>query len=478
MSDERLRPEPLPLDPDAPGAGAPRRRPSRPAVVGAVIAGLLLVCCVSTALFGGAAISLLNLALISAAPAGFWPGHGDAYWADGGHYVVMQGTTEGTPTVAIFDPKTRALRTFERYRVVAVEPGAPRAWVVPDDGRTVRLRDVVTNPTAIPTQSPDQAFDAIDEPTSTLKVLDLDKETPPHAPEAPQGAIEWSPWRGPGGRTMIATVDPSVGCLPWYLYFAPSDDLDHPLKADDPPGASTVLPLGWSPSGRFFAAATAQNDPGLGSGDETVLAPEYAYVWDARTGHIVLQHELGIVSRSEDMRTRVMWDAKADALYCLVNTPARAATGHSAASPTDAGARGVLQKVWMLEQASWGRPEVREVPAPWAGDLGGDEATAAASWGIGGTRFVGSDVDGAYLVAGLGKQPGLWRLSLGNPERVSDWPAGATWTALAPDGRVIVMENGGFYLASRAAAPGHDAGSRIWKSTFGDEEPLDPGSQD
>lgn len=162
-------------------------------------------------------------------------------WADSGRLAVLQSwDRSGVPYVAAWEPG-RAPSVARGFRTVAVEPAAARVWVVRDDG--TRYAPGADTPT------PDVMIDDVDAVPETLLLWDLSKQGSRPAADA---EARWAPWKGPSGVTAFPEIDPAKGALPSGIRFQGAAGGEG-VKAALPADVVTFVPLGWSPSGRFFA---------------------------------------------------------------------------------------------------------------------------------------------------------------------------------------------------------------------------------
>ncbi|MBE0476514.1 MAG: hypothetical protein IBX62_05395 [Coriobacteriia bacterium] len=172
--------------------------------------------------------------------------YGGVWWAGDGAFVVAQLTAaDGVPHALAFDMRSRgAPDVQEGKRVVAVEPHSPRVWLVPDEGGG-SVEDLS-----------DLAGDLRDSPPRRLLMWDLG------AGDDPTDDVEsrWRPWPGPGGTTAFLEVDVLKGALPSRLLLQPSDGSTEGTRVALPEAVTTFEPLGWSPSGEWFALASAGSD--------------------------------------------------------------------------------------------------------------------------------------------------------------------------------------------------------------------------
>lgn len=302
------------------------------------------------------------------------------WWCGDGRYAVAQ-VTESTDdgayaAVLVCDTKTGKTRIAHKTRVVAVEQAAPRLWVAPEaDSRdTGAFEDGATSP---PVPRPlDLAGDGVDRVARGLAVWDLDREGTDADPAGP----EWGAWPSRAASvTAVLIVDRSKGCLPSDLRLGA-------VKAAVPADAGTFEPIGWSPSGRFFAVITqvagkkadadldayakswqAANDgPGItvGTTDEPAspsqpLGDSRVLVFDATTGAL-----------AESLRV-------AQPLFNRTSGAALAVWDGETLLVMDDGAKGGLKRASPLAGASATKPVT--LADWWAGDYRGHAFFAGGS---------------------------------------------------------------------------------------------------
>lgn len=305
--------------------------------------------------------------------------YADIRWGGDGRYVVAQVLEDGVPTVVAWERRTGKLRKASGYRLVAAEPYGARAWMVPERAPQATKDDVFL----------DLAWDTYDSKPSTLFVWALDDRS-----SSPTTAAE-SRWRAWPGGTSIAfpEVDPLKGALPSAIRFQPKGGRGEGVKGEVPAGIRTFLPLGWSPSGRYFACLGLGE---IGEDDHFPRGPGgRRFILDSQTGKTVADQ--GVEGGYETPESA--WDAERDVLYYL-----------DIRTDEDEGA-GLMTE-----------PE-EEYPVMFMDVMGGQgEASARNGWeGLRGPAF------GAELLSG-GEDPLLqveregssdaWRLRWEGPRRV------------------------------------------------------------
>lgn len=332
---------------------------------------------------GAEAVALLDLQT----PVSVW-------WSGNGEYAVAQALdTNDTPKVVIRDVKRGTTRTLKGYRVVGVEPHAPRVWLVPDK----RVLGTVMGSTETTPQLLDIAWDGTDSRPAELYALRLDSEGDPRS----DVDARWTKWNGAAGFSASVEIDINKGSCPGSLRFEKTGSALNAWSAQVPTDVATFEPIGWSPSGRYFAVVaqadasqTAKlvagylddwvnslpsSEPGAGgesSYEETagpVDKPRYAaavLVFSAADGRLFARETMAVPVHDVDSAgARIAWSDTDDRLYMLDG----AVEGSSRTS----------LKTLLLGAATADRIEPESTP--WQDDLGG------AAW------LAGSD-SGAALV--------------------------------------------------------------------------------
>lgn len=171
------------------------------------------------------------------------------WWSGNGEYVVAQALDEDdTPKVVIRDVKRGTTRTLKGYRVVGVEPHVPRVWLVPDK----RALHTVYESTEATPQLLDIAWDGTDSAPSELYALRLDTQ------EDPRSDVDarWTTWTGAAGYSASVEIDINKGSCPGSLRFEKDGSSLNAWSAKVPTDVATFEPIGWSPSGLYFAVVS------------------------------------------------------------------------------------------------------------------------------------------------------------------------------------------------------------------------------
>ncbi len=193
---------------------------------------------------------------------------GSVWWSGNGRFVVLQATGEDdVQEVVVHDLTSGKTRTLKGYRAVGVEPHAPRLWLVPDK----RVMGVSYSSEATP-QVTDIAWDGIDSPPSELLALRLDRTEDPRA----DVDARWTPWAGAAGYAASVEIDVNKGGCPGTIRFSKVGSSLNAWSAKVPTDVVTFEPIGWSPSGAYFAVISQLGPAGTQELDSRFLeaAPE------------------------------------------------------------------------------------------------------------------------------------------------------------------------------------------------------------
>jgi len=213
----------------------------------------------------------------------------DVWWAGSGDYVVANvGALGEKPVVLVWNRRTEQLREIAGFRVMYVEPDGSRAWVTPL--AKVRESDV----------SPPESGDVRDR---TLLVLPLASGDP-----APPKSLEWT-WPNGRGTSARFIVDPSKGSHPCAASFVSraGKTVDVHVQREISSTYTTFEPIGWSPSGKYFAF-------------RPIPKPEYegsppAIIVSASDGSFV--DDFAVSEPIEPSARSFAWDPRRDVLYAL-----------------------------------------------------------------------------------------------------------------------------------------------------------------
>jgi hypothetical protein len=441
-----IRPQPVPLPVTE---WNPRRKPPSPQrrkvfiaiAAAAVVLVFLAGCCLAGPLFLEGVGSLLGDGVLKAVAPRIWSGTPNVYWTGGGQYLVIQslevkvtgGRTEVGPLVTVVRLKTGGSVTVPGYRVVSVESAAPRVWLVPDPAPGVPGTTAANSTPPAPPQH--QAFDGWDEPAPLLRVWDV---TRPSSTISLPADEQWQPWRGPSGIVARLTVDPSVGSSPARLSFEQTSQPPvtaiapgmHPIPGD----ARTFEPVGWSPSGRYFAVvalvrrASDTEDYGPTLQDTKDFAPVQALVYSTSDGSLVASCGVGAVI-DKDLRRQVAWGAGNDVLYCI-------SAADSVARPGTPLETDYIRSLSVIQPSA--DPVVQDFFAGQRGMAYAFDGYPASLLG-GGSDLVLTSPSASEPAAARG----VWHLEHPEPTLVSEWDTGGAplaW-ASAADGTVAVLRS-------------------------------------
>lgn len=246
-------PEPLPVPPAwTPDESRVRRRRTALIVVAAIF-GVFVLCGISwflarqafSAATAGDEISVPSLDETTSEGEDVLPsGVSLAKWADAGRYAVVEYLPSGpdaTTTVIAWDSISGAVRNTDGFRIVAVEPASTQVWLT-------RAVAPSNSPGDLTSAWEASSWDA-PESDGPGTVWSWDVATP-DAPPVKVARPKWRQWESPTGATAVMSADPKVGLWPNELTFTVDG---RTAKASLPVGMTTFLPVGWSPSGRYFA---------------------------------------------------------------------------------------------------------------------------------------------------------------------------------------------------------------------------------
>ncbi len=296
--DEPVAPSPSPA-PLPVTSAALRRRPRASLIAGVLAAALLLVCgcCVASAVLGPRILQPIGRTVEARVNARSFQRSMlplQASWAGSGTVAVIQSAREdGLARVLVWERATARTRELDGWRVVATEEATPAAWLVRDS--------VDATPELFGWQYPGGELD-----TSVPGLWRLDLRGTVSTPSAVTSAAEWVPWSGAAGFVAHLTAVATAGACPSRLTFSSGS---RSWQAPLPLGVTTIRPIGWSPSGRSFAAigyVRLTNRSRFNSPGELI-------VFDAETGSS--QEWRPQDSESEGSTFRWVWDPKEDRLF-------------------------------------------------------------------------------------------------------------------------------------------------------------------
>jgi hypothetical protein len=297
---------PLPLPPGAVGT-EPTRRGRLALIIAAVVTLVLALCGLSAAgviwlATGGPGLSIPG-------PAPDPPvGVQAMKWAGGDRYVVVEYASTGvdaTTSVIAWDSKTGIATKVDGFRLVATETSSTQVWLA-RAARTPTQTDGLSFSANSPWDEPSWGPPNSDGPGDAYA---WDAAHPERQPEY-SGLPRWETWPSPDSRTAAhLSVDPEVGLWPGSLAFDIRSALTDAYVSD----GRTFLPVGWSPSGRYFAVFDDNHWSGL---DARVS------IFDSTSGSEVASYE---TSESADGETfeqlkGVAWDPAVDVLWVCTET--------------------------------------------------------------------------------------------------------------------------------------------------------------
>lgn len=369
-------PEPLPVPPAPSGPRDDRRRRRTLAVA------MALMACAAI----GAGAVFLGL-LGSTDEDSLERGATRLAWADEGRWAVVEGVGSGETSSAVsvtaWSTERGAGKAVRGYRVAAVEPHAPVVWLVPAEG--VGSGELTgTGSVWGARRGPD-----VDAPPDRLLAWRLD------ATGAPSAAAEarWTPWPGPRDRTAYLEIDVLKGVYPAALLFQSSDGAGEAERAAVPDDATTFRPVGWSPTGLYFAVIEVGH-----RGDSPELGRR-ALLFSAASGSLVASAAVGY---PEDARTGdAFWDREEDLLWLIESRP-------SAEGEEDGGYGVSLSVLEPREGLAPGRDYGAEPPSSW------DRAWMPAD-------VLGSDEGGTLIHVESEGGPRVWRLTPGGLAEVGEF---------------------------------------------------------
>ncbi|MBC7266236.1 MAG: hypothetical protein H5T75_04595 [Coriobacteriia bacterium] len=191
----------------------------------------------------------------------------------GRYAVIQEELAGGVPVANVVDVRAGTARVLDGYRVLFVEPDAPVAWVEPvDEGVFVD----------------DGLADVFDHVPSKLLRVRLDNGSAPRASDG-----RWEPIKSSSGLSAYLIADGSVGGGPSSLAFGREGESEVVTATLENLGFTTFVPVGWSPSGRYFAieglvGPAGENGTGSAPVQSDGLATEHRLVvLDGRSGKVI-----------------------------------------------------------------------------------------------------------------------------------------------------------------------------------------------
>ncbi len=311
-------------------------------------------------------------------------------WFGDDGYLAIQSTQAGKPHVSVWERETGSMTEIEDCVLVGVEKGYPRIYMTRqvDDGLYGGPYEGLQGGPL-----PDQHNDPFYESAWGQLASWSPKEGVVEYGETFGGPdIEWEPWVGPEDRTVEASFDAGNASAPMNMYFATGKNR---VKANAFSFISCE-PIGWSPSGRYFAVLT------LASHFDSYFVGESSYldetslnsimnrivVYSTADGKPIYDVPLGR-ARPKSVSSAAMWDAASDVLYHqLLDAPPDAPF-------TEITAARLVQADFVT-----GKPVTKELKLP-------------AGWRPGSWECLGTQKESARLVHFDGDKAVIWRLSRG-----------------------------------------------------------------
>lgn len=353
-------------------------------------------------------------------------------WFGNDRYLAIQtsrNVVDGTrnvsiPQVIVWDRTTGTDEIVGDYVLVGAEKAYPRIYLHSEPTED----DVYGDPYADSGERPplDQYDDMFDDPPWEFFVW-----APGKTPETiEETRISWSPWKGPGNSSVEAVINADDGAAPIDLYFSTGGE----RTQADTYGFFSCEPVGWSPSGKYFAVVTLQDAfadfyeqyDALANATMLRSMQNRVLVYSAADGEVVYDVPLG-TARATSVSSAVMWDSSTDMLYHQVVD-----------SPSGAPFTNVVSANLVAVDVKGAKAATRTVDVP-------------ASWLPGTWSFLGTQRDSARVVDPSGSTYAVWRLSRGTlaEDGTLEAPSEVVSMAAARDGALARLYRAG----SGAEAP-------------------------
>lgn len=265
------------------------------------LATLLLTCMILTGCSGGSGD---NAPEPGAQTSGIVPGSAGSpavSWAGEGRYAVVQFYKEFRyPSVMVWDSQSEETRVLDGYRVLFAETAAPVVWLEPVTAREVDQSTWL-----------DGLSDSLDHTPARLMAWRLDDGSEPSA----RVPSKWRPIAGPGGYVAYPEISVLRGAGPSALWFNNAASSGEGVKAAIPESTVSFSPVGWSPSGKYFAVEelSREEDVVLPGYTEASPAPvRLLVVFDVITGKVSTTAEL---PDTAVVGPGAVWDVAQDRLY-------------------------------------------------------------------------------------------------------------------------------------------------------------------
>ncbi len=233
-----------------------------------------------------------------------------AWSGDGAYAVIQYHRNYMYPSVAVWDRSSGSTRTFDGYRVLFVEPYAPVVWMEPVSDADAESSDTI-----------DGLGDAIDHKPARLVAWRLDDNSKP----TDNVPAKWRAWPGPGETIAYLEINPLKGAGPAALLFNNKAGRGEGVKAELPSTTGTFVPVGWSPSGEYFAIEelideqVAMDSFGIepfavDAPADVTTPPRHLVVFDAATGKV---SATAFLPQAAGTAPLALWEATADRLFWL-----------------------------------------------------------------------------------------------------------------------------------------------------------------
>ncbi|MEN6430176.1 MAG: hypothetical protein ABFC80_04920, partial [Coriobacteriales bacterium] len=220
-------------------------------------------------------------------------------WSGEGRCAVVQYSGEDRyPCVAVWDSRTGETRVLERHQILFAETAAPVLWLEPasagDGGATTPADGLV---------------DGVDHRPQQLVAWDVSRADPP----SPRVSAKWHAWPGPGGYVAYPEIDVLKGAGLAAVWFNNAASSGEGAKAALPDATVTFSPIGWSPSGAYFAVEELlqETDAATSAPREAKAPARKLVVFEAASGQIAATAPLPPACSGPG----AAWDASVDRLY-------------------------------------------------------------------------------------------------------------------------------------------------------------------
>lgn len=337
-------------------------------------------------------------------------------WFGSDRYLAIQtshDTILGTqmvpvPRVIVWDRETGRSEVVGDYVLVGVEKAHPTIYLHAESDLSAYGDPYFGADERPPYDQYDDLFD--NEP------WEFYSWSPSHLPSMLGGSrISWSTWKGPGKNSVEAVVNADNGAAPIDLFFSAGGER---IQANTY-GFFSCEPVGWSPSGAYFAVVTLQDAysefyqqfDALADAAMLQALQNRVIVYSAADGKVVYEVPLG-TGRAASVSSAVMWDSSSDVLYHQV---------------LDSQSRKPFTEITNVRlvavDLTGAKSDIRMVGIP-------------ETWRPGGWSFIGTQRDGARVLEAADGSPVVWRLLNGTltKEGPLDLPAGVVSLAVARDG--------------------------------------------